>query len=64
MSIKIGGWNISLGSLFGLITAAVGALTDPRVLAVLPAHYSGPLVIAGAVIASVSKPIVHDPATN
>jgi hypothetical protein len=64
MTIRIGGTNISLGALFGIITTVFGLVSDPSVLAVLPARFSSSVAIAGVLIAAVSKAIVHDPASN
>jgi hypothetical protein len=63
MTIRIGGTNVSLGALFGIVTTTFGVLSDPSVLAVLPAKFSSAVAIAGVIIAAVSKAVVHDPAS-
>lgn len=51
--------HISIPGILGGLTALLGALSHPEVLALLPAKAATAVTVSGILIASVTKPVVH-----
>ena len=57
MWMKVRAFVARYGGVLGFLTTIVGALSGPPVLAYLPTKYAGALIVVGAVLQALTKPV-------